>query len=148
MELRDWLREHYNEAQRIIAWQGTRSNVRFNELEDFVSRVILRALADPKPIRNPPAFLSSVAKYQALDDARHHYRTIETTSIDQNSPREHWDSHSGIELWEILGDLNIREKKSVIGKAMGFYDRELVDPGQTIDSVSKRRQRAKEKIRR
>lgn len=148
MEWWDWLEDNYESVKGVIRRQGLRSGVRFHDLEDFTSRVVIRAMnVQPKSVKSRWSLLKTIARHQAQDDARRDGARPKTVHDDIEHHFITTDPYKRLEFLDQIKSLGKREGRSVLGQALGFRDRELIDKNQTESSVSQRRKRAKEKLR-
>lgn len=151
MDWYDWLGDNYEQVKAVIRKQGIYSHVWHSDLEDFTSRVFLRALSmnsRPRNEKSSWAFIKAIAMHQALDDMRRRKSRPDTVNMDQHPEPWAHNPYSELEFLSTLRHLSVDERRAVIGHALGYKDRELANFEQTLHSVTKRRERAKTKIRR
>lgn len=142
-----WIQENWADVRRVIRVQGLHSHVMYEDLEDFTSRVVVRLLGiEPSDFDGARwRLIQQVARRQAVDDTRR--RTARPYTV----PLDDWDG-SGVDAyaeWEALDAvrrLKPRDGRAVLGHALGLYDHELAEEGVTLDAVSQRRRRARERM--
>lgn len=140
-----WLTARWDLVRATIRNVGWRNHVAREDMEDFTSRVIVRALA-VKPSKFDGArmnLLKAIARRQALDDARRRYARPQTEPFadwDPPSPEDPFAELMALDQVRRLGD---RDARAIIGHVVGLYDRELADEGMTLDSITQRRRRAR-----
>lgn len=142
-----WIGGRWETVRGTIRSVGWKHHVQPDDLDDFTSRVIVRALA-VKPHESDGErmnLLKTIARKQALDDARRRYARAETQPFDEWDPARS-DPYAEIEMLDQVRRLGQRDGKAILGHALGLYDRELADDGLTLHSVSKRRERARERM--
>lgn len=146
-----WLADHLTKVTGVIRRTGWRSNVPARDIEDFVSAALLRLLTIQLKSDFEGArwnLVQTVARRAAVDYVRWDVKQPKLAMLPEGEDELGRPDHrlGVIDALDAVGRLSDAEARSIIGHAAGLHDWEIAEAGVTLDAVTKRRARARQKL--